>query len=63
MAPHMGCLDQLYDLKRRTGVDFKKMMEDICHDRHDFICMDFTDRVSGAKLRKNMLEVIEDLEE
>ena len=31
IAPHAGCLDQLYDLKRRTGVDFKLLMEDICH--------------------------------
>lgn len=63
IAPHAGCLDQLYDLKRRTGVDFRKMMEDICHDRHDFVCMDFTGRVPGAKLRKNMFEVIEDLQD
>ena len=58
IAPHAGCLDQLYDLKRRTGVDFKLLMEDICQDRHDFVCMDFTGH--GPKLRRNMFDVIED---
>ena len=58
IAPHAGCLDQLYDLKRRTGVDFKLLMEDICQDRHDFVCMDFTGR--GPKLRRNMFDIIED---
>ena len=58
IAPHAGCLDQLYDLKRRTGVDFKLLMEDICQDRHDFVCMDFTGH--GPKLRRNMFDIIED---